>query len=71
LPEADRQLFVAHIAVADAVCYLFGYAGVIIFCTTVAPFWEPRRGAGLCAGIRLRTSSLTTWGTIVVLVVAG
>ena len=37
LPEADRQLFVAHIAVADAVCYLFGYAGVIIFCTTVAP----------------------------------
>jgi putative transport protein len=37
LPEADRGLFVAHIAVADAVCYLFGYAGVIIFCTLVAP----------------------------------
>ncbi len=37
LPEADRALFVAHIAVADAVCYIFGYAGVIIFCTMVAP----------------------------------
>src|SRR3954466_15159868 len=37
LPEADRARFVAHIAVADAVCYIFGYAGVIIFCTVVAP----------------------------------
>jgi putative transport protein len=37
LPEAERQLFVAHIAVADAVCYIFGYAGVILFCTMVAP----------------------------------
>ena len=37
LPEADRALFVAHIAVADAVCYIFGYAGVIIFCTVIAP----------------------------------
>src|SRR5215831_1340929 len=37
LPEADRARFVAHIAVADAVCYIFGYAGVIIFVTVVAP----------------------------------
>src|SRR5215468_2068396 len=37
VPEADRELFVAHIAVADAVCYIFGYAGVIIFCTVIAP----------------------------------
>jgi putative transport protein len=37
LPQADRELFVAHIAVADAVCYIFGYAGVIIFCTVIAP----------------------------------
>jgi len=37
LPEAQRQLLVAHIAVADAVCYVFGYAGVIVFCTMVAP----------------------------------
>ena len=37
LPEARRELLVAHVAVADAVCYLFGYAGVIIFCTTIAP----------------------------------
>jgi putative transport protein len=37
LPEADRGLLVAHIAVADAVCYIFGYAGVITFCTVIAP----------------------------------
>jgi putative transport protein len=37
LPEADRALFVAHIAVADAVCYIFGYAGVIVFCTAIVP----------------------------------
>src|SRR5690349_3476953 len=37
LPESSRLLLVAHIAVADAVCYIFGYAGVILFCTVVAP----------------------------------
>jgi putative transport protein len=37
LPEADRARFVAHIAVADAVCYIFGYAGVILFLTVIAP----------------------------------
>jgi putative transport protein len=37
LPESDRLLLAAHIAVADAVCYIFGYAGVILFCTVVAP----------------------------------
>jgi putative transport protein len=37
LPQADRELLVGHIAVADSVCYIFGYAGVIIFCTMVAP----------------------------------
>jgi putative transport protein len=35
--EAQRALLVSHIAVADAVCYIFGYAGVIIFCTVVVP----------------------------------
>jgi putative transport protein len=37
VPEADRALFVAHVAVADAVCYIFGYAGVITFCTVIVP----------------------------------
>jgi putative transport protein len=37
LPEADRSRFVAHVAVADAVCYIFGYTGVIIFCTVIVP----------------------------------
>jgi putative transport protein len=37
ISEAQRALFVSHIAVADAVCYIFGYAGVITFCTLIAP----------------------------------
>lgn len=37
LPAADRERLVAHIAVADAITYIFGYTGVIIFCTIVAP----------------------------------
>jgi putative transport protein len=37
LPEAERSRLVAHIAVADAVCYIFGTVGVILFCTTIAP----------------------------------
>lgn len=37
LPEAERTGLIAHIAVADAVCYIFGTAGVIIFCTIIAP----------------------------------
>jgi putative transport protein len=37
IPEAQRALYVSHIAVADAVCYIFGYAGVILFVTQIAP----------------------------------
>jgi putative transport protein len=37
ISEAQRALYVSHIAVADAVCYIFGYAGVITFCTLIAP----------------------------------
>ncbi|MHB2168520.1 aspartate-alanine antiporter [Alsobacter sp. R-9] len=37
LPEAERARLVAHVAVADAVCYIFGTVGVIIFCSIVAP----------------------------------
>src|SRR4051812_21403315 len=33
IPEAQRALYISHIAVADAVCYIFGYAGVILFIT--------------------------------------
>jgi putative transport protein len=48
-PEAQRALYVSHVAVADAVCYIFGYAGVILFCTVVAP---------ALLGIDLRTEAL-------------
>ena len=37
LPAAGRAQLVAHVAVAHAVCYVFGYAGVIVFCTVIAP----------------------------------
>jgi putative transport protein len=37
VPETQRALYVSHIAVADAVCYIFGYAGVILWITVVAP----------------------------------
>jgi putative transport protein len=37
IPEEQRALFVSHIAVADAVCYIFGYAGVILFVTQIGP----------------------------------
>lgn len=37
LPELERARLVAHIAVADAVCYIFGAIGVILFCSVVGP----------------------------------
>lgn len=35
--EAVRSQLVAHVAVADAVCYLFGAVGAIWFCSALAP----------------------------------
>jgi putative transport protein len=37
ITEEQRALLVAHIAVADAVCYIFGIAGAIWFCSVAAP----------------------------------
>lgn len=37
LPEAERMRLISHIAVADAVCYLFGTVGLIIFCSEIGP----------------------------------
>ena len=37
LPEAERAKLVSHIAVADALCYLFGAFGVIVFVSEIAP----------------------------------
>lgn len=37
LPEAEREKLVGHIAVADALCYLFGAFGVIVFCSEIGP----------------------------------
>jgi putative transport protein len=37
LPQAERDRLVSHIAVADALCYLFGTFGLIVFVSEVAP----------------------------------
>jgi putative transport protein len=37
LPEAEKARLVAHVAVGDAVCYVFGAAGAILFATAIAP----------------------------------
>lgn len=37
LPDAQKQQLVSHIAVADAVCYIFGTAGLIWFCSSLGP----------------------------------
>lgn len=37
LPEAERTRLIGHIAVADALCYLFGAFGVIFFCGEIGP----------------------------------
>ncbi len=37
LPEAERARLVGHVAVADALCYVFGALGVIVFCSVVGP----------------------------------
>ena len=37
LPEAERTRLVAHVAVADALCYIFGAIGVIVFCSVIGP----------------------------------
>ena len=37
LPEAERTRLVAHVAVADALCYIFGAFGVIVFCSVIGP----------------------------------
>ena len=37
LPQAERDRLVAHVAVADAICYVFGAFGVILFCSVIGP----------------------------------
>jgi len=37
IPIAEQDKLIAHVAVADALCYVFGALGVIVFCSHVAP----------------------------------
>ncbi len=37
LPDDQKQLLIGHIAVADAICYLFGTIGVIWCCSSLGP----------------------------------
>jgi len=48
LSDDQKQLFTSHIAVADAICYIFGTIGVILCCSSIGP---------KILGIDLRTES--------------
>jgi len=37
VPEEQKQLWIGHIAVADAICYIFGTVGVIWCCSSLGP----------------------------------
>lgn len=37
LPEAEQQRLIGHVAVADALCYVFGAFGVIFVCSVIGP----------------------------------
>jgi putative transport protein len=37
LPDEQKQLLVGHVAVADAICYVFGTIGVIWCCSNLGP----------------------------------
>lgn len=37
LPNEQKDLFVGHIVVADAICYIFGTLGIIWGCTSLGP----------------------------------
>ncbi len=37
LSVAEQDVLVAHVAVADALCYVFGALGVIVFCSHIGP----------------------------------
>jgi putative transport protein len=37
LSDEQRQLLIGHVAVADAICYIFGTLGVILWCSSIGP----------------------------------
>jgi len=37
VPDDQKQQWIGHVAVADAICYIFGTLGVILVCGTLGP----------------------------------
>lgn len=37
VPDEQKQQWIAHVAVADAICYIFGTLGVILLCGSIGP----------------------------------
>ena len=35
--DEQKQLLIGHVAVADAICYIFGTLGVILCCSSIGP----------------------------------
>jgi putative transport protein len=38
IPVAEQDRLIAHVAVADALCYVFGALGTIVFCSQIGPW---------------------------------
>jgi putative transport protein len=37
VPDEQKQQWIGHVAVADAICYIFGTLGVILVCSSIGP----------------------------------
>ena len=73
LPDAETQLLIAHIAVADAMCYVFGTFGVIAFCSMLGPKLlgidlkvEARRVENELGLVRAKPGVVSAWSAFVV-----
>jgi AspT/YidE/YbjL antiporter-like protein len=73
LPDAETQRLIAHIAVADAMCYVFGTFGVIAFCSMLGPKLlgidlkvEARRVEQELGLVRAKPGVVSAWSAFVV-----
>lgn len=73
LPEEEAARLVSHIAVADAICYVFGTFGVIWFCSVLGPKLlgidvkeEARRVEKELGMVREKHGVVSAWSAFVV-----
>ena len=73
IPEDEKHRLISHIAVADALCYVFGTFGMIWFCSVLGPKLlgldlkaEGRRVEGELGLEREKPGVVSAWNTFVV-----